>query len=1153
MAKIPLRAYNREIENLINRGQIDEAIGHCKNILRFFPKHIDTYRLLGKAFLEGQHYAEASDVIQRVLSAVPDDFVSQIGMSIIREDEGNLDAAIWHMEHAFEVQPANTAVQGELRRLYGRRDGIEPPKVRLTRGALVRMYARGELYQQAIGEIRAALTEDPKRIDLEVILARMYFLSGLKVEATEVSSRLIAKLPYCFEANRILAEVLPDTARAEDAKIYQQRVDAMDPYAAYISPNAPTLADVPDNVVTVERLEWESSDATAQKPDWARTVGIDWEEQQDALPEWMAAAPEAIKGEMPILDDVGLPDFSPVKSEEPQTSQPEPAAPAGQEEIPDWMQAAGWGKATGEEQPPTESAFVEESTEELAGSDIPDWLQAMAPQSTAEEAEGPDDQNRLDLLSSILPESEPFADSRDQTSAQATGSEAGLPHWMNTGELPGQGEQPFAASGAETPDWLAELGASTGASQPAGEMPDWLQAESAGSKEAPFGELPAEEPEAQAPAAGEEPSAAAFTRPAAETTPENPDEAFAWLESLAAKQGAEEETLLTKPEDRVETPPDWLSQIAQPEAVPGEISAVPGAEAAETPEAEMPDWLKDIPTEPAAAEPSALEELSRSFDFISEEETTKEEAAAASDQAEEAQREQEEEVPDWLKDLQSAPEVTPLEEASHPAVSAPEEEGTPAEEMLPAAPTEAPAEADAESAFAWLESLAERQGAEEETLLVKPDERLKTPPDWVQQQMPEGESPLQSQQPEGVPSEESVAPLEEVESDYTGDVLPAWMKSTEAETEAAAEAEEVPDWLKGAAEELPAEKESIGDMPDWLRSLETTPEAPAEEPAAISETPAESLLPGEEAPAAEEEAFAWLESLAAKQGAEEETLLTKPEERIETPPDWVAAQSAVPNEAEAAESEAVAAQPAEEKAGEFEEITLEPIHEEELAPEAAELTQAASTQSDEDIPDWLKNLEIAPEETAAAIDAVFAVPQPAPEEPVAEAQPVNEWMQELPESASAVEEEPQPVVELPEAGEEPQPVFETPVAEAPVAEAPVVEIATEEKAPVIENALAPMPAPAAEAPQETTIDVLSTLNRAKTALNRGKVQEALADYLTLIKKNQALEETVQDLENALYQHPVDIDLWQAMGDAYAHSHRLQDALDAYTKAEELLR
>src|SRR5512138_3555582 len=116
MAKIPLRSYVKEIENYIERDEIEQAVAHAKNILKYYPKHIDTYRLLGKAFLESQRYTEASDILQRVLSVLPDDFVSQVGMSIIREDEGNLDAAIFHMERAHEVQPSNVAVQDELRR-----------------------------------------------------------------------------------------------------------------------------------------------------------------------------------------------------------------------------------------------------------------------------------------------------------------------------------------------------------------------------------------------------------------------------------------------------------------------------------------------------------------------------------------------------------------------------------------------------------------------------------------------------------------------------------------------------------------------------------------------------------------------------------------------------------------------------------------------------------------------------------------------------------------------------------------------------------------------------------------------------------------------------------------------------------------------------
>jgi hypothetical protein len=33
MTIIPLRAYNREIEGLIDNSQLDEAVAHCRHIL----------------------------------------------------------------------------------------------------------------------------------------------------------------------------------------------------------------------------------------------------------------------------------------------------------------------------------------------------------------------------------------------------------------------------------------------------------------------------------------------------------------------------------------------------------------------------------------------------------------------------------------------------------------------------------------------------------------------------------------------------------------------------------------------------------------------------------------------------------------------------------------------------------------------------------------------------------------------------------------------------------------------------------------------------------------------------------------------------------------------------------------------------------------
>ncbi|MEN6394081.1 MAG: tetratricopeptide repeat protein, partial [Anaerolineaceae bacterium] len=272
MATISLRAYNHEIEEMIAHNQFDQAIAHCRNILKSYPKHIDTYRLLGKAFLENQRYGDAGDIFQRVLSSFPEDFISHVGMSIIREDEGNLDDALWHMERAFELQPSNNAVQGELRRLHGKREGVEPSKIRLTRGALAHMYIRGDLFPQAIAELKIALTEDPTRFDLQTSLAKAYYLSGQLAEAAKISNEIINKLPYSFEANRILAEVYKKSDRKEEAQPYLEKLFELDPYFAYVTDNIQTPEQVNEEAVTLEKLERQPGSpmpVSSSQPAWA--------------------------------------------------------------------------------------------------------------------------------------------------------------------------------------------------------------------------------------------------------------------------------------------------------------------------------------------------------------------------------------------------------------------------------------------------------------------------------------------------------------------------------------------------------------------------------------------------------------------------------------------------------------------------------------------------------------------------------------------------------------------------------------------------------------------------------------------------------------------------------------------------------------------
>lgn len=930
MAKIPLRAYNREIEAMIDRGESNAAIAHCRHILKYYPKHIDTYRLLGKAYLESQRYAEAADVLQRILSAVPDDFISQIGMSIIREDEGNLDAAIWHMEKAFEAQPSNTAVQDELRRLYGRRDGVEPPKIRLTRGALVRMYARGELYQQAIAEIRAALAEDPLRVDLEVILARMYYLSGQTVAAIEVCSRLISKLPYCFEANRILAETLPQTSRAEDAKIYQQRVFAMDPYLAYLPPNAISSLEVPENAVTLDRLEIETIEEEAALPEWAQTAGVEFKrEEEEPLPDWFS---QIKSGE--TIEEVSFPPTTAPEPEIPTHFEEQPPEPlvqvpeASEEEtIPEWMREAGWAPA--EKIDETVEAGFNLPEEELEMGEIPDWLQEIAPEETLSEKQPAEEQD-ADWLEKILPDEEDLNTQTPETSFME--------------------EIQFSAetSSAEEPFETAET-----------EIPP--STEFAIQEEAPQEELHIEE------------------SPIFEEEPE-------WLKDLGAL--AEEPS---QPESE-----SFAEEIPSP--IENEVES-----------------LHEIPSASDATEPSSQ----------------------------------------TLPDLE-----------------------------------------DMDAAMAWLESLAARQGADEETLLTPPEERQDTPPEWIQSLAEEGtadlaaEMEVQEIQPAEVELETPQSIQVEKEAD-TGNVYPSDLTQIQPieETE-----------KPGIEQPLPSESEEP--LPDWLmeslQEEEPILETPSEELESLSmvESAEEEAIPplptGTEESASEDATFAWLESLAAKQGAAEETLLTRPDERQEDLPEWVKEEL---------------------QGEETTETQLEtPTMEEEVtSPPSVELTKE-------------------PAETIEDTQPVHLKPTSAPEISAEIENPVSEeeapsWLKGL-EGVEAETEQPiMPSDWVPE--------FET---------TPSDESNLEKEIP------SSSPSPAIEASSHAEL-----LSIAQSALQSHNLEKAIQAYAQLIKEGQYLEETIHDLRDALYRYPIDITIWQTLGDAYLRSNRLQEALEAYTKAEELLR
>lgn len=393
MANISLREYNREIEGLIEAGKMDRAIAHCQHILKTYSMHIETYQLLGKAFLEAHKYADAADIFQRILNAVPDDFIAHVGMSIIRDDESKLNESIWHMERAYEVQPSNPAIQGELRRLYGKRDGVEPAKIRLSREALANMYAQGELYNQAIAEIRAILTDDPDRPDLQVMLARSYFRAGQKVEAAEMAVHLLKKYPYCVDALRILVEVLPGTSRAENVQVYRQRLKLLDPYSSDVTDSLFQTDQTPDAEVTLEHLEYKVNTQSPAQSTWASSLGINLNDGEAELPPTSSLLENQTGNEIDLTPAASI--FSQDEGQEFNSDFKQPrggedwasdAIPVGnvasgeeisEGEMPDWLRSQ-LPPEFSSENPPKEKIF------EDTPKDFPGWLDSFrSDQSTA--------------------------------------------------------------------------------------------------------------------------------------------------------------------------------------------------------------------------------------------------------------------------------------------------------------------------------------------------------------------------------------------------------------------------------------------------------------------------------------------------------------------------------------------------------------------------------------------------------------------------------------------------------------------------------------------------------------------------------------------------------------------------------------------------
>ncbi len=846
MTEIALRTYNQEIKDLIDHGHFDEAIAHCQHVLETFPRHIETYRLLGKAFLEQGRHGDAADVFQRVLSAIPEDWLSHVAMAIVREDESNLDMAIWHMERAYEVNPSNTTVQQEVRRLRGRRDGVEPPKLRLTRSALARMYIKGGLFGQAIAEIRSALVEDPERPDLQTLLASALFDSGAVQEATEICSTILQKLPYCLEANRILGLALWASDKKEDAEKLFQRLESLNPYIDIDAlKKDKRIQEHPGQSITLTRIEWEQQEKTvsSKQPAWASSLGLKIEEPQkgrQAIPDWLATAshpaapaapatPEAspFGGPTPswfndAANAMGTGKPAGLNLIEPQNAPAEPAAaPAvktGTGELPDWIK--------------TQTNAVEPSQAEKPSSPLPDWLAApLMPSAPTPESITPTVESTLpDWIRTVAPASttpaEEISGIPDWLSPPASIEglpSSSLPEWTKPETKTG----PLEAEPGNIPDWLST---SKPASVDVGSEPEWLKPPPAGSTSDLIPEW----------MKGVSPSdSSASASPSMERVPD-------WLQENPASQ--------SKP---VEIIPEWMR---------GESTSTPdtGREKPSTlfaPETDIPEWMKPEPMEsPAAIQPPTIQPAeSTSAEPIAPPQTFQ----PSNDQAYVSEIS----LPDWMTSPTPSAPVAPAPIAPTPAAvpvqsmeSAPEAvPDVTLPDWLNASPSPAPAAPAPIPATPPPTPPSPAQPIENAPEAT-PEITL---PDWltaISAPAPTIFAPLPPTPAPILPP--PVQPVEAAPKEASEVILPDWLTAVNPPTPSTVGPTPLtPAPIPAAVESVETPAEAIPEiaLPDWLKAAApSAPTIPTLKPAApvsppISTQPASALSavqPAEEIPAA---------------------------------------------------------------------------------------------------------------------------------------------------------------------------------------------------------------------------------------------------------------------------------------------------------------
>jgi len=351
MAEITLREFTDQIRETLRAGRPTEAVEMCRHVLHHYPRHIASYVLLGQALLEQRDYEQAGEILTLALSADPENVVAYVSLSKLHEAQHMLDEAIWDMERAFELNPNNVAIREELMRLRGLRDGIGRYRIKLTTGALGRLYAQGDLHSRAIQEFEAVLRQEPARLDMQLALAESLWRDRRPGDAVDLCQQILARAPNCLKATLLLGKIWQEMGMADEGHRLLQLAQNLDPDNEMAQDMFEDQSPLPPRRVTIPQPRPAAPPIPAWTPPPPPEVQLPVPTPLDmTIPDWMRAElvfGEALAEESPAEESPTPPPVAPpVEAMQAPAPVEQPApTPTVVKPAVDWMTIPDWMKA----------------------------------------------------------------------------------------------------------------------------------------------------------------------------------------------------------------------------------------------------------------------------------------------------------------------------------------------------------------------------------------------------------------------------------------------------------------------------------------------------------------------------------------------------------------------------------------------------------------------------------------------------------------------------------------------------------------------------------------------------------------------------------------------------------------------------------------